>query len=60
MNHMIFKLYIIYNNWEVIMRVVPYDKKYKDDFINMNKAWIIKCLSLKKQILQNLILLIMK
>lgn len=33
------------------MRVVPYDKKYKDDFINMNKAWIKKCLSLKKQIL---------
>lgn len=30
------------------MRIVPYDKKYKDDFINMNKAWIEKMFKLEE------------
>lgn len=30
------------------MRVVPYDKKYKNDFINMNKAWIEKMFNLEE------------
>lgn len=31
------------------MRVVPYDSKYKNDFIEMNKAWISKMFAMEPE-----------
>lgn len=36
------------------MKVVPYHQKYKNDFIEMNKAWISKIFTIEKENIREL------
>lgn len=36
------------------MKIVPYDSKYKEDFIEMNKAWIEDMFALEDEDLREI------
>ena len=36
------------------MKIVPYHQKYKNDFIEMNKAWISKMFAIEKEDIREL------